>query len=221
MPTLSRTIFALIASLVAAAPAAAADLVPTSELQAQFNWRVAFGGPSQHLETRYGLGLGYRASTDAPQASLFQLDIGNTGASALLAGLPVMARSYRADDTASVEAAVATGTEQTPWYAHQWIWWTTGGVALTAALAGSGSHHYCADTCYTNSNGTSNSSVSVGNPDPNQTCVTKGVDPAPDTCVGDPAVPLVGSADDPRFYVSASEGWLDAGNGGMGDLVAQ
>lgn len=223
MLTVSRAVIAAIAGLGVMTSAAAFDPLPANDLQAQFNWRLAFGGASPTAQFSYGLALGYRAQADSPVASLIELDVKDAGALARLAGLPLYERSYRADQAESKEQlGDASTAENKPWYTHSWVMWTLGGLAATAALASSGGnteeHNRQVDGAAVQGGGTNVGSVSGEGGNGYTVCGTENVPNVPDTCTHVPGFsgsPVPGGLDalseNPR---------LDAAAGGMGDLIA-
>jgi len=123
---MSRCIWLLIALILAPVTARAANGPET-----QLTWRLQFGAGA--VTTGYGLAFGYRRGERA-DLRLLELDISDRAALARLAGLPLLARDYRmAQDEGLAPVGAA---EQTPWYARQWVWWTVGGIAATAAVGG-------------------------------------------------------------------------------------
>ena len=112
----------------------AAPAVQAADTDARFQWSLEFG--SSRMETSYGLSLGYRTGEHfAPLSKLVEFKVSGSGALASVAGLPLFANSYQANQSASDQAYDA-GVDTRPWYSKQWVYWTLGGVAATAAILG-------------------------------------------------------------------------------------
>jgi hypothetical protein len=212
--------FFLLAVLTAASPALAAG-ESAGAAEGTLSWRLAFGGP--RLETGYGLALGYRAADPAaPSGQLFEIDVSDRAAFARLAGLPLFGRDYRMSQDGDAGAQPA-GASAKPWYTRQWVWWTVGGLATTAALGGGGGgdEEHCTGVCNQQNYGNTGTSASgVGDEGfgcVNDTCaVPCDADNKPAGCVGLTAMPAtMQTLDYERLQ------WLDAGTGGMGDLIAR
>ena len=138
-----KALLALVASLLVALPAAAAD-----NAVASFSWRLDFG--AQAFEAGYGLSLGYRGDEHfVPLSRLVDLKVDHGSALAAIAGLPLATRGYQADQSADAayDAGIQEKTPEQPWYAHQWVWWTLGGVAASAALGGISVNSETHNTC--------------------------------------------------------------------------
>lgn len=120
---------ALTAALLVALPAFSAD-----NTVASFNWRCDFGADAIH--TGYGLSLGFRGGEHfAPLSRLVEFKLDESAALATVAGLPLFANSYQANQS-TADQAYDAGVDTRPWYSKQWVYWTLGGVAATAALLG-------------------------------------------------------------------------------------
>ena len=199
------------------------------------SWRLAFG--AGQVQTGYGLTLAYRAGDlDGAALRVLELDVSDRAAVARLAGVPLVQRDYRASQDDAATAPEFRVALSEPWYTKQWVWWTVGGVAATAALAGGGSE---LTIDYNETNGNSPRSDGCngtsGNIGPQE--IPCSDDAAPDTgdqCVGDACV----TCDDSVITVGSDCGgswtarreavqptrdierqqWLDAGTGHMGDL---
>jgi hypothetical protein len=216
---LRRVVLILTASLGGFGSVAAA-----AAPDAQFQWRLAFGG-GQPVQPGYGLSVGYRGhDADFPAARLFALDVTHARAFARLAGLPLFDRSDRSDASDALDDDAAA-TEQ-PWYGRQWILWTVGGIAATASLiasAGGGS-----------SEGSNEINIQTGG-----SCFNAGggniLDdeiPETETCVPEDEIGCDDAASDCPGWTARSaraapardpehDAWLDAGTGHMGDLPAR
>jgi len=216
---LRHALFALTASLGFLSPAGASSL---DAPDAQLRWRLGFGGPAQSPQTGYALTVGYRSGEpDSPAAQLLELDVSDRAAFARLAGLPLFGRDFTMQEAAGADPVAA---ESLPWYARKWIWWTAGGLALTAAASGgsSGETTLCTGVCNQSDTGNSGTSIN-GVSDEGIGCVddTCAVpcesDNKPAGCVGLTALPAVSryTFDPERIR------WLDAGTGQMGDLIAR
>jgi hypothetical protein len=205
----TRLALTLLASLTAA-PAAFAGALATDDPQATLSWRLDWGGGA--LLTGYGLALGYPSAVPGLAADrLLELEVSRQAARARLAGLPLLERGARLDQAAREDLQPEAG--ETPWYARPWVWWTAGGLALTAALAGGGGGNETSQEI----------NVSSG-----RICAVNGGtvadEPIPSACVPQQGAGSgwtartapAGGAGDP-----AREAWLDAGTGQMGDLVAR
>jgi hypothetical protein len=212
-------VFALFAALAVSAPAIASD----AGAQAQVTWTLGFGA-GHGLQTGYGLAIDYRGGEtgDLP-ARLLQLEIDASTAIARIAGMPLYARTWRleAQDGAAAPAAPA---DATPWFARKWVFWTAGSLALTAALAGGGGSgnddggddpDYCTGVCYEDQGGYSVASGNINGPGRTDVCVADGPG-LPEACV-EALIERPGPA---WLWGSGADG-LDAGTGGMGDLVAR
>jgi len=204
---LRRALFTLAASLACLTPAAASSL---DAPEAQFSWRLGFGGGHQ-LQPGYRLTVAYRdLQADAPTTELFALDVSGAAALARLAGLPLFGRAaYRSNQN---EGGAVLST--TPWYARRWVLWTVGAAAASAALSGSGGgdEGSCAGTCNQENAGNFISSDGDGN-----VCVNdENCTPVPGGVVG-----LVGTPGASMSIDWERDRWLDAGTGHMGDLIAR
>jgi hypothetical protein len=226
------------ANLIALSPAQAAG----ATAEAGITWRLGFGGAGP-VETGYGLIVGYRsADLGGLSGQLLEFDVSSRrGALARLAGVPLAARSHAAhqNDLDPPEDSPA----HRPWYTRQWVWWTIGGVAATAALGGvsfsssaegggttvvSTGPRGCSgggnvgpqdipETCTPETEG----GTVVGTDEDGNVCVIDGFGNPEDVCAptgfaGRPGSRFAGRASDAWF-----DAWLDAGTGGMGDLIAR
>ena len=209
--------------LVAAAGPSNAGEAP----EPQMTWRLQFG--AQSIDYGYGLTLSYRAGAlgDAP-VQLASLDVSDRATLARLAGVPLFQRDYRvAQDEAKPEFRVALSQ---PWYAKSWVWWTAGGLAATGALlggaeSGSSEEDSCPDSGCPSVQGNVGPVVfddegDVGTSCTGQDCVVCPNGDIVSNCNGGgfvaPDSAALGHARDPDRDVR-----LDAGTGGMGDLVAR
>ena len=218
-----RTAFALLLSLNALSPAAAAG-ADGSFPEAQMTWRLAFGGPGQNLQTGYGLTVGYRGLEGTPAGQLIQLDVSDQAALARLAGLPLFQRDYRAQQNDG-EVAIESGSR--PWYARQWVWWTAGGLAATSALAGAGGggeNDVCTGICYEDDGGPDGrtTALTYENGDVYAGCVEGQCAVCPDGSVASTCPGFVGMTSYAMVVTDVErDRWLDAGTGHMGDLIAR
>lgn len=218
----SRAVLALLVSCACTGPAMATG-VAGEATEASLSWHLGFGGRT--LQAGYGLALGYRSSDRlAPVSRLVELNVSPDLASASVAGLPLFARSYQAKQTEAQEPDAAAGSQTTPWYTRKWVLWTAGGIAATAALAGSGSSGSnesgtCSGACNSNT-GASVSGVSGdGIGCVNGTCAVPCKTPdKPAGCVPFASTTQTTSTD---FNNHDRLRRLDAGTGGMGDLIAR
>lgn len=222
-----RTAFALLAYLTALSASAADRPEPG------ISWRLAFG--AGEVQTGYGLTLAYRAG-DLEDAALrlLELDVSDRAALARIAGLPLLQRDYRASQDEAAAAPEFRVALSQPWYSRGWVWWTVGGLAATAALAGGGGE-LTSDYESNGSGPRSNGCVTSGNVGDQEIECTQ-VPDSGDQCVGDACVTCddsfitVGSdcsgwsARETAVQVTRDverQRWLDAGTGHMGDLVAR
>ena len=209
MGLFSRMAVVGLSILCVAAPAWAAGPA-ASEIEAGLNWHLAFGGTT--LEAGYSLSLGYRSGDlSAPRARLLALDLDSRRTAATLAGLPLFARSYQANQAGDAPVEAESGVR--PWYTRSWVLWTVGGLATTAALAGSTGG---SSTTEENDNGASAGpracALSGGNVGPQE---------IPDACVTPTGVGTGFAGRAPILDERVSDvRWLDEGTGGMGDLEA-
>lgn len=234
------TLLAVLAVLFGLPGIAAATPADPSAAEAQLTWRLGFGGG--RIETGYALNVGFRSGAlDGLPAELLQLDVSSRGAHARLAGVPLARRSGRVQQT-DADAAFDEPANR-PWYSRQWVWWTIGGIAATVALSGAsfGASDEGGDDIVINSNPTANNGVCtgggnvgpeevpesctpeteggtvVGVDDDGNVCVVDGFGNPADVCAPTGFVGRLGS----RFVGRAQGAALDAGTGGMGDLVAR
>ena len=176
-------------------------------------WRMEFGAVQTQPGPSYGLALRYRAESELPLPALVRFDITPTHFTTQFAGIPFSEHSYRAyqdeDETVPGEEPAASS----PWYARKWVWWTAGGLALTAVLAGGESD--------TNNTTASNSgcanSGGCGIACANGECVVPCAN-FPD-CVT--LLPGTQSIDASITENTDRQYELDAGTGQMGDLQAR
>ena len=224
-----RTALALLVSLNVLSPVAYAG-VDGSLPEARLTWRLGFGDAGRPLQTGYGLTVGYRSGEpDFPAAQLLELDVSDRAALARLAGLPLFRRDFTMQEA---EGADPFAAESSPWYARKWVWWTAGGLALTAAASGGsgGETTLCTGVCNQNDTGNSGTTINGGGGTTingvgdegigcvDDTCaVPCEADNRPAGCVGLTALPALSrSTFDPERIR-----WLDAGTGHMGDLIAR
>lgn len=210
-----HTLLVFLAGLIVAAPAAAAS--PDLDApQVSVRWRLGFGGAGG-VHAGYALALGYRAVATPDAVELIELDVSDQAALARLAGLPLLERRYRADQS-ELDPAPADPAPR-PWYARQWLFWTAGGLAAAAALAsGSGSSGeadpgFCGennDDCTFSGNG---NAACIGD-----TCVICDNGDVASGCGGGGLVETGFHGLQQRELALPA---LDAGTGGMGDLVAR
>ena len=221
MNLFKRIAIGLLVSTTVAAPALAAD-----GIEAGLSWRLDFGDHT--LAPAFGVSLGLR--TDEPAISsvrLFTIDASSTGSFASFAGVPLLTRSYQTSESAD-SAPVTADSGARPWYARSWVLWTAGGLAATAALAGqggSGNESHCTGICNQQCAGNTasdcNGHVTVADQEvptecaPNGTCVA-----CHNTVLGDDSCNGSGFVGESMFSGrSDSSAALDAGTGGMGDLL--
>jgi hypothetical protein len=218
MRLLQGAALTLLVNLSALSPVAASDFSPETP-EARLSWRLGFGGTGA-IRTGVGLALGYRIDGLESLATLADVDVTDRIALARLAGLPVLRRPFRtnAEGDEPIDEEPIHGTE--PGNAH-WGWWAAAGVAalVVAGAAGNAAEDHGGD----------------GPKTPGTTGVTKNDDGVYVGCVeGTCAVCPDGSPAEhcgegfvawaiPRGY-SANDlaaARLDAGTGGMGDLIAR
>lgn len=217
---------ALLANLIALSPAAASGL-DAHQPEARLSWRLGFGGPDARLQTGYGLAVDIRApGFEDQRATLAELDVTDAAALARLAGLPLYSRGWRLNQAEGGDAGQAAAQ---PWFARQWVWWTVGGAALSAAVAsgGSGDQAYCAGDCDSdggNGGGGDGGVTGVGIDDDGAHvgCVNGDCVVCPNGDVASHCPPSLVPARSSAVAASPEfASWLDAGTGGMGDLVAR
>jgi hypothetical protein len=217
-----RHILLLPVLLLAAAGAQAAPL-DSDHVEPAFYWSGHFGG-SAPPSAALGLELRYRVSgarQAAAAPALFALDLDPAGLLAKMAGAPLLQQRFRVNQAEAAELPVATH-----WYTHQWVWWTAGGVAATAALASAvggsdNEERHCTGTCNQTQTGP-NLSIDAQN--------GSGIGCIGQNCVacnnGDIA------SDCTNLTSRSGEPWLEsrdaeiarrsiAGTGGMGQLIAR
>lgn len=209
---------------------------PADLPDASLSWRLAFGGNA--IETGYGLALAY-GSGELAGTRLVEIDVSDRAALARIAGLPLLDRSYRAQQNEALPAPEpATGT---PWYSRRWVWWTLGGLAATAAAASGGGTTIDVNDNNNNSSssrgctgvsgnagdqdlgctGVSESGNVVSTNDDGDVCAAEGWgDDVPDGCVPTSGNGFAAAAGT-WLHERADTTWLDAGTGRMGDLVAR
>ena len=228
MRKLACLTLALLANLTALSAAQASSLA--SDAETTVSWRLGFGaGP---VQPGYGLTLGYRsADPDALAGQLLEIDVSHRAAFARLAGLPLFERNYQSQQDEG--DALPAGSGPTPWYTRKWVMWTVGGVAATAALAGSGggiTYTHNGGQTTTGRDGCSTGNVSAGDeetPCASETVGTQCVEG--EVCVFCGNNGVTGGCPewtDRRVVAGVTvdlehQRWLDAGTGRMGDLVAR
>lgn len=221
-------VFFFVANLTALSQAAAAGPAEGGP-QATLSWRLEFG--SGRFQPGYALAVGYRtADPRQPATELFAVDVSDRAALARLAGVPLLDRRYRTDQTEGEAQPAATAT---PWYTRQWVLWTVGGLAATVALTGGdGSVEYNDNSSNTSRSegdclftedgstvGNCNGTV-VGTNDEGEPCAVDGFgNDVPDACV--PTGGFVGSDARGPLALRRHTSSLDAGTGGMGDLFVR
>ena len=216
---MSRCVPLLIALALLAPLSAHAASAP----EGQLSWRLEFGAGT--FTTGYGLAFGYRGGERA-DLRLLELDISDRAALARLAGLPLLARDYRmAQDEGLAPAGAA---EQKPWYARQWVWWTVGGIAATAAVGGSGeATTTCTGICNQQSTGNGVTVTDEGTCVADENCVEPPCPPGSSVCVACDGSLVDGDCNQWTARRSGLEftardrepDWLVQGTGWMGDLV--
>lgn len=235
MVRFSRSAFFLLANLILLSPAHAGGLAGAAP-EATLSWRLDFGGHEIH--TGYAAALGLRSvERDGLAGELFSLDVSDRNALARLAGVPLVSRSYRTDQHDLDEADGAPARKA--WYSRQWVWWTVGGIATAAAVSGasigssedgggtfvvSGGPSGCSgggnvgpmDVPETCTPPTEGGSV-IGTDDDGNVCVIEGFGNPEDVCAPTGFAPRHSAG----FLSRIDTGGLDAGTGGMGDLLAR
>lgn len=217
----SRAALALLANLIALSPAAASGF-DAGQPEARLSWRLGFGGAAGRVETGYGLALGMRGGFGDDFSALAELDVNDGAALARLAGMPLYARGWQVSQ--AEETAPAGQAGASPWYGRKWVWWTAGGLALTAAAAGGGgsdTQTTCTGICNQsgndNGNGMNGVSGTINGPGDTHVCVLEGAPGTPDLCADAFVERHAGLAGLPGLPGAE----LDAGTGGMGDLIAR
>ncbi len=149
---------------------------------------MEFGAPHQSPILGYGFALRHgHSDMERAAPALVQFDVSRTGTLTRLAGIPVSAQAFKlgqTDDASDLDPETEQ-PENTPWYARQWVLWTAGGIALTAALASGGEDDPKSgnDFGFPNDGSAPNGIVTGGD---NELCVFKGTPPFPDNCVPRP-----------------------------------
>lgn len=205
-----------LAGLILATPVAASSLDSGSP-QASLGWRLDFGG-ADGLHAGYRLALAYRAAELADAVPLADLDVSDRTALARLAGIPLAARRFQADQNDLDHELMPGEAAPKPWYSRQWVLWTAGGLAATAALlTGGGAGEETGDDVSFSTDGASSVCVLSGG--------TVADNEIPGACTPPVDGASTGWADRPGrqgdLRESADHAHLDAGTGGMGDLVAR
>lgn len=234
MVRFSRSAFFALANLMLLSPAHASGLAGGAP-EATLSWRLDFDG--REIHTGYAAALGLRsAGRDRLTGELFSLNVSDRNALARLAGVPLVSRSYRTDQNDLDEADGAPARK--PWYSRQWVWWTVGGIATAAAVSGasigsseeggtlivSGGPNGCSgggnvgplevpETCTPPTEG----GTVIGTDDDGNVCVIEGFGNPQDVCAPTGFAPRHSAG----FLGRIDTGGLDAGTGGMGDLLAR
>jgi hypothetical protein len=205
-----RALIAAVAFAVTGS-AAAADMPVAPRIV----WSVGFGGG----DAAPGLALALDVAGDTLRAapSVVELGLGPNGAGLQLAGLPLWRRNF------SLGQAEDPGYQSTaqpkPWYARQWVLWTAGGLAATAALLGS-----------LDGGSTEQHNMQITSSENSGPATVNGENGEYTVCVGGPDVCApVDTNGGLRGRVTTSkalrpagnDAWLDAGTGHMGDLYAR
>jgi hypothetical protein len=203
-------------------PATAADLPAAPRVA----WTASFGGSAPIEAPALALSLVATDQRLGEAPRIVELEMGTRGTMLALAGMPFWQPNLslgQAEDPGYESAAPPK-----PWYARQWIWWTAGGLAATAALASGGGEvsYDDTDTCY-NCNDSNGPGTTVISGDPTGEAYVGCVEG--EVCVlcpdGTTASNCNGGLIDLRRVAMldrdvAHDAWLDAGTGHMGDLFA-
>lgn len=185
-------------------------------------WGLSFGGAANVAPTaELAFDLPSHVA-EQPTVAGAQLELSEAGSALRLMGVALWQRRDALAQNESAPAGSASAASSSPWYEHQWVYWTLGSLAATAALASSGGTSVHSSSNNTTTNGTSGrggiacGGANVGPVDTGSGCVVGCPGPSQNSCIG--LIDLQGMS---AYLKEADETWLEAGTGGMGDLVAR